>query len=71
MQSGRAIMEDNSSQFIKKKKIACSVEKKKKNVIFAMPFIKLKIFLSSMKSGLDHVMWSAQQYMKSMNMKRD
>lgn len=70
MQSGRAIMEDNSSQFIKKKKIACSVEKKK-NVIFAMPFIKLKIFLSSMKSGLDHVMWSAQQYMKSMNMKRD
>lgn len=33
-----------SSQFIKKKKkIAYSV--KKKNVIFAVPFIKLKIFL--------------------------
>ena len=29
---------------LKKKKIACGV-KKKKNVIFAMTFIKLKIFL--------------------------
>ena len=43
MKNHRASMEDSSSQFIKKKKKAYSVEKK--NVIFAVAFIKLKIFL--------------------------
>ena len=43
MKNHRAIMEDSSSQFIKKKKK--SLQCGKKNVIFAVAFIKLKIFL--------------------------